>query len=754
MWAPGHPVMNARRAPRRAPALDGAPRIFVRMAAYRDPECAWTVADAFDKADHPDRVFFGICWQYQPGVDETVPAFDRPAQVRFTRVAAGISRGVCWARHQAELLWRGEELTMQVDSHSRFSPGWDTRLVDELARCPSDKPILSTSPASYAPPATLEPNPTPLVRCARPFGQEGELRFEAHPREGAPGAPMRNAFIAGGFLFSRGEVLREVPYDPHLYFSQEEAAYTLRLFTHGWDVFAPSIVAVYHYYNPGGSAEKSVRPLHWHDNTAWVNMHHRARLRFDHLTGHRRSEDPEVITELARFGLGAARSLARFEVFAGVDFRNKRVSERGLRGEVDATVLDASVPVEGETAGGGEDHAAAPFLEARAAASGGGAGADGAAAGRAASGAGVVIESDAGAGPGLRVGAFVPYFSLLDETGQLRRIHDHGGAPTALTVLPAEEPAFYRRFFTALAREVRAASGLQRVIVLPLPPSRLRGIKRRYGIDVPLWSDAELRVSGLVAAGSGRPQRAAAVSCLLGPNLQIARIYRDRDLARQLEELARDAKALARPPRRAPAAAHAPVLLIPGVLARAECARAIERFEAGPQWAGTVGGGARMRYDARNKIRTDGELPAALVIELDRIFAQTMFPEVRKIFGFDVTHREPWKIGRYDAAKGGFFYRHRDNADEELAYRRCAVSVNLNDDYDGGEIQFPEYGGALYRPEAGSALVFPCALMHQVAKMKAGARYALISFLFGADDARRWTERNGRDLDGMAVRRA
>jgi len=74
------------------------------------------------------------------------------------------------------------------------------------------------------------------------------------------------------------------------------------------------------------------------------------------------------------------------------------------------------------------------------------------------------------------------------------------------------------------------------------------------------------------------------------------------------------------------------------------------------------------------------------------------------------------------------------------------------DDYDGGEIQFPEYGAALYRPEAGSALVFPCALMHQVAKMKTGARYALISFLFGDDDARRWTERNGRDLRGMAVR--
>jgi predicted 2-oxoglutarate/Fe(II)-dependent dioxygenase YbiX len=191
------------------------------------------------------------------------------------------------------------------------------------------------------------------------------------------------------------------------------------------------------------------------------------------------------------------------------------------------------------------------------------------------------------------------------------------------------------------------------------------------------------------------------------------------------------------------------VLLIPGVLSKAECARAIERFEAGPRQPGTVGGGARARYDARNKVRTDGALPAAVVDELDAIFAQTMFPEVKKVFGFEVTHREPWKIGRYDADKGGFFFRHRDNADEEVAYRRCAVSVNLNDNYEGGEIQFPEYGEALYRPAAGAALVFPCALMHRVVRMKARARYTLISFLFGAEDARRWSERNADG--GMGV---
>ena len=40
------------------------------------------------------------------------------------------------------------------------------------------------------------------------------------------------------------------------------------------------------------------------------------------------------------------------------------------------------------------------------------------------------------------------------------------------------------------------------------------------------------------------------------------------------------------------------------------------------------------------------------------------------------------------------------------------MSVNLNDDYEGGAVRFPEFGGGLYRPPAGGALVFSCSLLH------------------------------------------
>ena len=37
--------------------------IFVSIAAYRDPECQWTICDLFKQADAPEFVHVGVVWQ-------------------------------------------------------------------------------------------------------------------------------------------------------------------------------------------------------------------------------------------------------------------------------------------------------------------------------------------------------------------------------------------------------------------------------------------------------------------------------------------------------------------------------------------------------------------------------------------------------------------------------------------------------------------------------------------------------------------
>lgn len=303
------------------------PRIFVRVACYRDEECNATLRDLFRKAEHPSRVFVGVCWQYLPGFERQRPWFDVPGdQLRVTTISAARSRGVCWARRHTELLHRGEEFTLQVDSHSRFATHWDSQLVAELGACDSEKALLSSMPAAYTLPDELEPHPRVSVCCAKDFDAQGNLRFFGRVILGPVAHPVPGAFVAGGFMFAGSGVLAQVPYDPHLYYDQEEASYAVRLYTHGWDVFSPRRAFVYHLYDRPG------RHDHWADHRNWGKLARNGLRRFEHLTGYRRSRDREVIAELGRYALGRTRSLESYEAFSGVDFRRKRIDERARQG--------------------------------------------------------------------------------------------------------------------------------------------------------------------------------------------------------------------------------------------------------------------------------------------------------------------------------------------------------------------------------------------------------------------------------------
>ena len=90
------------------------------------------------------------------------------------------------------------------------------------------------------------------------------------------------------------------------------------------------------------------------------------------------------------------------------------------------------------------------------------------------------------------------------------------------------------------------------------------------------------------------------------------------------------------------------------------------------------------------------------------------FPdEVAKAFAYEATRFEGFKIARYDAPEGRFL-AHRDNLSPSTRHRRFALTLNLNDGYEGGRLRFPEYGPMLYRPPAGGALLFSCSLLHEV----------------------------------------
>ena len=82
------------------------------------------------------------------------------------------------------------------------------------------------------------------------------------------------------------------------------------------------------------------------------------------------------------------------------------------------------------------------------------------------------------------------------------------------------------------------------------------------------------------------------------------------------------------------------------------------------------------------------------------------------------------------------------------------MSVNLNDDFDGGELVFPEYGPRRYKVPAGCAVVFSGSLLHCVTPVTRGRRYAYLPFLYD-EAAARVREANSHHLaEGGGLYRA
>jgi peroxiredoxin len=188
-------------------------------------------------------------------------------------------------------------------------------------------------------------------------------------------------------------------------------------------------------------------------------------------------------------------------------------------------------------------------------------------------------------------------------------------------------------------------------------------------------------------------------------------------------------------------AAHPPVLVVPDVLSRDDCRRLIEVYETrGQIFVDPKHGDDGMATDYKMRIPEYGRgdrIDHWLVERdtntlIDSRFRTRLFPEIRRSFQYQITRRELLRIGCYEGARGGELHGHRDNSETIAAYRRFAVSINLNlEEFSGGELRFPEFGDQRYRPETGAAIVFSCSLLHEALHVTAGRRFVLLAFLFG-----------------------
>jgi predicted 2-oxoglutarate/Fe(II)-dependent dioxygenase YbiX len=234
---------------------------------------------------------------------------------------------------------------------------------------------------------------------------------------------------------------------------------------------------------------------------------------------------------------------------------------------------------------------------------------------------------------------------------------------------------------------------------------------------------------------------------VLDPMLRVLRLVPFRRGGTEQQELFAFLAALPQPGILDGMRVPAPILLLPNVFEPEFCRHLIAQYEShGGEESGFMqesGGKTVLVTDPAHKRRRDHFIESeTLCRAIQARITRRIVPQVAKAFQFHVTRMERYLVGCYAAEDRGHFRAHRDNTTHGTAHRRFAVSINLNDGFEGGEIGFPEFGPQRFKPGPGSAVVFSCSLLHAVSPVTSGRRYAFLPFLYDEAAARLRRENN------------
>ena len=297
--------------------------IFVQIASFRDPQLNQTIKDMLENAKYPENLRIGICNQYNPEDDFNLDEYKDDERFRIDDVIDTDSKGVCWARHMVQQRYSGETYTLQIDSHMRFVKNWDEEMIQmikDLQDKGYKKPLLTGYVSSF------DPDNDPKGRTQEPwrmvfdrFTPEGCVFFlpETIPGWKELKEPITARFYSAHFCFTLGQFTTEVQHDPNYYFHGEEISIAVRAYTHGYDLFHPHKVLIWHEYT------RKNRTKHWDVDKEWYLKNDASHKRNRELLG----VDGEVFSGDSSFYYGTERTIRDYEKYSGILFEKRAVQQ-------------------------------------------------------------------------------------------------------------------------------------------------------------------------------------------------------------------------------------------------------------------------------------------------------------------------------------------------------------------------------------------------------------------------------------------
>jgi hypothetical protein len=207
-------------------------------------------------------------------------------------------------------------------------------LIEMMKMTESEKPIITSYAGMYNPSDNKLLNIEPYKMVASNFTPGGTILFKPHtiPDWTNLKSPIPARFVSGHFFFTLGIHCEEYKYDPNIYFAGDEISLSIRSYTLGYDIYHPHKTVVWHEYTREG------RTKHWTDfdnenvkkgvvNKPWWKMDNDSKRRLRHML---QEEDNGI--DLGIYGLGDVRTHHDYELYAGIDFKNRKLHPNTLKG--------------------------------------------------------------------------------------------------------------------------------------------------------------------------------------------------------------------------------------------------------------------------------------------------------------------------------------------------------------------------------------------------------------------------------------
>lgn len=259
-------------------------KIYVSIASYLDGELSNTVYSMLEKADNPQRVFAYI---YSQDTDDGHPKlenlfdFFNVKEYFYHKTNYLNARGVGFARHiTQQALNESFKYYLQVDSHTQFVKGWDTLLINEYERCQIfwGKFIFTSYPlgydyhksGNYVFPENQEPPAVNIRHSPAVFKFEPKYTSYVEGNNG-----QETGYFCAGQAFGYSKYFIQVPYDKNIYFQGEEQTLSIRMYSSGIRLIAPSKTFLYHDYNGIN------RKRHWEKNENWEAIDEQSNRRIE-----------------------------------------------------------------------------------------------------------------------------------------------------------------------------------------------------------------------------------------------------------------------------------------------------------------------------------------------------------------------------------------------------------------------------------------------------------------------------------------